>query len=382
MIAQYDLIAKTADYTIANANKAYLPQVSLTGIGAYIISGLPTMTLPGSAPPANDDLKFIGMGQVNQQLWDGGATSANKRMIAAGAAVDSTKLEVRFHQLRERVDQLFFGILLADAQLAQLDRFDSTLQRNLDKVSLLKENGTAYQSDVDEVHAELLKLHQRKIEFAYVRSGYVDMLSYLIGEPLDSTTVLQRPAVREDFASAPDQRPELGTFTAQRELATAQYQLGKTSLMPKVGLLGTGLLFAPALGFGTSEISSLALAGISLSWNTSGLYRQANDHKLHELHLARIANEESSFRFANGLDLRRDDQEVRKARAILAADEGIVALRTRIADAYQLKYDNGLCAMNDLIDALSEVDEARSDKALHEIQLLLAMQHYATDNGN
>ncbi|HNK85794.1 MAG TPA: hypothetical protein PKL41_11355, partial [Flavobacteriales bacterium] len=29
MIAQYDLIAKTADYTIANANKAYLPQVSL-----------------------------------------------------------------------------------------------------------------------------------------------------------------------------------------------------------------------------------------------------------------------------------------------------------------------------------------------------------------
>ncbi|HNE80120.1 MAG TPA: hypothetical protein PKX39_05995, partial [Flavobacteriales bacterium] len=102
----------------------------------------------------------------------------------------------------------------------------------------------------------------------------------------------------------------------------------------------------------------------------------------HELHLARIANEESSFRFANGLDLRRDDQEVRKARAILAADEGIVALRTRIADAYQLKYDNGLCAMNDLIDAMSEVDEARSDKALHEIQLLLAMQHYATDNGN
>ena len=37
LIKQYDLIAKSLEYTVSNANKAYLPQISVTGIGGYII---------------------------------------------------------------------------------------------------------------------------------------------------------------------------------------------------------------------------------------------------------------------------------------------------------------------------------------------------------
>lgn len=36
LIKQYELIEKTKEYTLSNAGKAFLPQVSVTAIGGYI----------------------------------------------------------------------------------------------------------------------------------------------------------------------------------------------------------------------------------------------------------------------------------------------------------------------------------------------------------
>jgi len=382
LIEQYALIDKSTEYTISNANKAYLPQVSVTGIGAYIISGLPTFSLPGAEPASSDKAKFIGIGQVNQVIWDGGTTGAQKDVIAASADVEKANLDVSMHQIRERVDQLYFGILVTDAQLAQLDVATASLQRNLDKLQLSKDNGLALQSDVDEVRAELLSLGQRKIEFTYTRSGYLDMLSLMIGETLEKTVVLALPVTSDAYSSSENQRPELSLFKDQRALATAQHDLEKTSLMPKVGVLGAGVLITPPIGLGASDMSSLALAGISLSWSTAGLYRNGNNNKLHELKMAQIASQEKTFLFNNGLELHKDNAEIEKAKAILASDEEIVTLKKKIKDAYQLKYDNGMSSMDDLINAITKESEAESNKALHEVQLALSQHSYATDNGN
>src|SRR5690348_6904312 len=56
LIKQYDLISKSVEYNISNANKAYLPQISVTGIGAYIFKGLPQTSLPGV--PTKEPDKF------------------------------------------------------------------------------------------------------------------------------------------------------------------------------------------------------------------------------------------------------------------------------------------------------------------------------------
>src|SRR6478736_627871 len=68
LIKQYDLISKSADYTISNANKAYIPQLSLTGIGGYIFGGLPEFSAPGSSSSSSgqNSAQFIGIAQINQ----------------------------------------------------------------------------------------------------------------------------------------------------------------------------------------------------------------------------------------------------------------------------------------------------------------------------
>ena len=208
---------KTAEFNISNAGKAFLPQVSLTGIGGFLYSGIP-------APSGKEDsrLKFIGIMQVNQAIWDGGATKAQKDIIRANKVVEENGLAVSLYGIRERINQIYFGILLIDEQLKQLNILTDRFAISLQNVKMSKENGFGYQSDIDEVKAEVLNADQRQIEFSYSRKKYVEMLSYLIGYPLADSVQLQMPSPVLNAERRPLNRPEISFFTGQRALAEAQ----------------------------------------------------------------------------------------------------------------------------------------------------------------
>ncbi|AOW09863.1 TolC family protein [Flavobacterium gilvum] len=382
LIKEYDLISKSLDYTISNANKAWLPQMSVTGIGGYLIKGLPTVTMPNGQTSEKNDGIFIGIAQINQNIWDGGATKTQKNIAKANAEVDKASTDVAFHTIKERVNQLYFGILVVDEQLNQLQILNENLNRNLKSVQLSKDNGLGYQSDVDEIKAEILSLEQKKIEFSFTRKGYVEMLSYMIGEPLKEDVQLQKPIAVENYASLTNNRPELSLFANQTKLAETASSIDKVSLMPKIGLLGAGIFVTPGMSLGSSEVNSLAVAGLSMSWNTSGLYKWNNNKELEKIKKERINNQQDAFLFTNNLQLEQAANEIEKQKTILLKDDEIVALKEKIKKAYQLKKDNGMCSMNDLITAINKESEARSNKALHNVQLLMSLYNYKTIKGN
>jgi outer membrane protein TolC len=382
MIKQYDLISKSSEYNISNANKAYLPQISVTGIGAYIFKGLPSVSLPGAAPQEENKTQLIGIGQINQALWDGGATRTQKEIIKAGAEVEKSSIDVAFHSIRERVNQLYFGVLVIDAQTNQLNVLRANIDRNLKAISLSKNNGLAYQTDIDELNAESMNLDQRMIEFNYTRKGYVEMLSYLIGQSLADTTRFTKPVVLDSITSSSVNRPELMLYANQRKLVTAQSSMNRVYNMPKIGVLGAAVLITPGTSFGTATLSSLALGGVSLSWNTSGLYKTSNNKQLDKLSLDKISSQEKTFLFNTNIQLKQVANDIEKQRAILAKDREITQLKSKIRTGYQLKYDNGVNSMNELIQAMNKENEARSQEALHQVQLLMTLYNYQTLSGN
>jgi outer membrane protein TolC len=382
LIKQYDLITKSTEYTVSNANKGYLPQVSLTGIGAYIISGLPTVSIPGQDAPEENKFQVIGIAQINQTIWDGGAASSQKEIAKANAEVEKANIDVSLYSIRERVNQLYFGILVIDEQLKQLELLNDNLQRSHEKVKLSKENGLAYQSDVDEVKAEVLNMDQKKIEFNYTRKGYVEMLSFLVGEKLNENVQLEKPVVAESLETFTNNRPEFRLYSSQVKLIEAQSSINKVYSMPKIGLLGAGVVITPGANFGTDKLSSLALAGLSVSWNTGGLYKNSNNKNLDQIKIDRITNQQETFSFTNKLQLTQTTSEIEKQKAIINNDDEIVKLKGDIKNSYQLRYDNGMCAMNDLINAINKENEALSNRALHNVQLLMSMYNYKTISGN
>ena len=382
LIKQYDLIEKTAEYTLSNANKAYLPQVSLTAIGGYIINGLPAISAPGQPAPEPAKVQAIGIAQINQVLWDGGATRAQKEIAKASAEVEKSNIDVSLFAIRERVNQVFFGILLIDEQLKQLDILNDNLSRNLEKVKLSKENGIAYQSDVDEMKAELLNLEQKKIEFIFTRKGYVQMLSLLTGQLLDEKVKPEQPVVMKNIHLYQNNRPELKLYANQLKLVEAQEEINKVSLMPKIGLIGAGIFIGPGVNFGNSTINNLSIAGLNLSWKIDGLYKNSNNKNLDKIKSDRILNQQETFNFNNDLQLTQVASEIEKQRQIVVNDDEIVKLKNDITKSYQLKFDNGISSMNDLINAMNKESEARANQAMHKVQLLMATYNYKTISGN
>jgi len=382
LIKQYDLIAKSSEYTISNANKAYLPQLSVSGIGGYIFAGLPEFSSPGSSSGDPNKAQFIGIAQVNQIIWDGGATRTQKEIAKSTAEVEKSSVDVSLYSIRERVNQLFFGVLLIDEQNKHLDILNEELKLGLKKVRLSKENGLAYSSDVDEVKAEILNLEQKKIEFNYTRKGYVQMLSYLIGEKLDENVRLEKPMVSESVNNLNNNRPEMNLYSNQLKLIESRSGFNEVSLMPKVGLIGAGVLIQPGLSFGQSKFNGLALAGLNVSWNTEGLYKSKNNKDLEKIEMEKITNQQDVFLFNNKLQLTQANNDIEKQKAIIAKDDEIIKLKVNIKKSKQLMYDNGICSMSDLLSSMNKENESIGNQALHNVQLLMSIYNYKTISGN
>lgn len=378
LIRQLDLIGKSAEYSISNANKAHLPQFSINAIGGYLINGLPAA--PGTESE-NGTTKVILVGQLNQTIWDGGATKARKDIIQTNSDVEKANIEVALYTVKERVNQLFFSILIIDEQLRNVNILRQNLQRNLSRMKQSVDNGLAYTSDADELRVELLKIDQRKDEFTFTRKAYINMLGLLIGESLNENVQLTKPTLPETL-SPEIHRPELVLYSYQRNAAEEQNKQSKVNLMPKIGLLAFGVSINPGTKFGAGTLSSLSIAGVSASWNTAGLYLDKNIRQQTRINMDRIRNQEETFLFNTNLQATQQNNEIEKQKSILMKDDEIIALRSAIKKSYELKYQNGMCSVNDMILAVNTESEASSNKTLHEIQLMLSLYNYKTTTGN
>ena len=70
--------------------------------------------------------------------------------------IDDQKIEIELLKIKERVNQIYLGILLIEAQLTQIEFVKNDLNASISKLDASYVNGTATKSDVDVLRAELL----------------------------------------------------------------------------------------------------------------------------------------------------------------------------------------------------------------------------------
>lgn len=369
LIKQYGLIEKTLEYTISNANKAYLPQFNITLIGG-IVDGFPDMSADGSGGGVQTQL--IGLAQLNQVIWDGGFTKAKKDIIMANTEVEKANLEVNLFVINERVNQVFFGSLLIDEQIKQLMIMEENLERSLKIVKSAYENGTAYKSDMQEVEVEILNTEQRISELNYTKNAFVSMLELLIGKSLGEID-LQKPSSEQAFLDTENTRPELIFFESQRKLVEAQSKLINARIYPKFGLMGFGAFFQPGISFGPADINHILVAGLSLSWDIGGLYTKSNDKQLIQIQSQGVDIQKESFLFSNNIQLSQNQNELQMYQSMLQRDQELLDLKINLRESYEVKYENGVCTMTDLLRRMNDESMARQNLILHEVQYQMAI---------
>ncbi|RYG43114.1 MAG: transporter, partial [Chitinophagaceae bacterium] len=226
-IRQKGLVKQTAALNIENLSKGYLPQVQLNGQASYQsdVTKL-NVPLPGFTAPAisKDQYKFTA--DLSQTLYDGGTIQAQKEWQQLNANVEDEKAEVELYQLKERINQLYLGVLFLDEQLRQVDLIKADLNNGIKTVSAQVENGVAFRSNLNLLKAELLKADQRGIELRATRKGMINTLSLFLNRPLAENTVLEKPGQPSTSTlNSAIQRPELRVYDHQFKLFAQQNKL-------------------------------------------------------------------------------------------------------------------------------------------------------------
>ena len=378
---QRELIAKTAEYNVENISKGRLPQLSFNAQATYQsdVTEVP-IKLPGIniSSPSKDQYKAYG--EINQVLYDGGATRAQEELQKTNAAIEQQKLEAELYQLKSRVNQLFFGILLIDEQLKQNDLLIKDLELGLFKVQALIKNGTALKSNADVLQADILKNKQRNIEVRASRKAYADMLALFIGRPVPENEILLKP--QPIPLSSQINRPELRIYERQNNSLDVQDKLLTIKALPKVGFFLQGGVGRPALNMLSNKFDAYYLGGLRLMWSPSIFYTLKNERALIKINRSTIDVQRETFLFNTELTVKQHNAEVSKYMELLSSDDEIIVLREKVKRTAVAQLENGVINGNDYLREANAEDQARQTQILHEIQLLMSQYTQQTTTGN
>lgn len=377
LIKQYDLIRQTTDYTVNNISKGWLPQISAMAQATYQSD---VMTLPDplhtmlgqqgfNVKGLRKDQYRIGI-DLNQTVYDGGLISGQKNVARLEGEVQTAQTTTDLYTIRQRVNDIYFGILLLDEKIQLNKDLQTLLQSNLDKLNSMLSNGIAMQSDVNVVRAEKLKAEQQETELASSRKSLMDMLAVFIGKDITELAMPQDIIVPTES----NNRPELHLFDTQIELANAQESLLNARLLPKLSVFAQGYYGYP----GYDQFDAMfsrdwklnGMIGVRLSWNIGALYTRKNDRSKLNTRRCLVELARETFLFNNHLLEIQQTDGIAKYRQMITDDHEIVTLRSDVRQSAESRLEHGIIDTNNLLQEITRENQSRIDLSTHTILML------------
>ena len=381
-VRRYELIQKTRDLSLSSASKSYLPQIVL-GAQASWQNAVATFPeeLTGIVKAAGMDIPGIRKDQyqvsvnIEQPLWDGGASASNKKITEAQSLVDSGSLNVELDELEKRVDDIYFGALMLESRISQAQSLIAFLQDKLDMVNAMKRSGVALQSDSDALEAERLGAEDALGALQTAKQSYLQMLSLFTGAQIDSLCVPEMPAFERNTT-----HPQLSFLDNRMALLEQQESAVRVSLMPRLSLYAQGWYGYPGLDMFRSMVSPdwsfNVIAGLRLKWNFSALFTREDSLQKIALQRQELEIQRDQLEFNQSLLNENELQDIRRLEESLERDRRISELRTSVRRAAESQYRNGVINLNDLLKTAKDENDALQTQALHRLELIKTAYEY------
>ena len=375
---QQGLIDQVTKNTIEALMAQYFPQFRLSGQASYqsdvtkidlnMPDGFPKIDIP---TPEKDQYKLYL--DVSQTIFGGGSLGVQQQFTKAEAEVNKQRIEVELYKLRDKINQVYFGILLADEQQKQTDILKNDLNTALEKVKVMVKNGVSLETNQFNLEAELITINQNIKNIELGRSALLEILGKLIGKDLDKENQLTKPGtirLKSDFV-----RPELTLIDLQKNTLSLQNLQLAAQNVPEISLFLQGGWGKPALNLFSTKFEPYYLGGVRLQWNISRLYTILRERRIIETRLKMYDVEKDMFTMNNDIEQTQQLSKINQLNLSLKSDDELIALRSKIKQTSQVQLENGVITSADFIRDANAENQARQKKALHEMQLILEQYH-------
>ena len=388
LIKTYGVLSQTEQFTLSAAQKAWLPQVQLAAQASWQ-NAVPSYPEQLAKMLAAQGVEVQGMRKdqyrfgvdVQQAVYDGGRIKAGKDVTSSEINEQRRQADVNMYALEQRVDEVFFGILLLQEQRKTIDASISLLESNLSTLQSMFKQGVAMQADVDAVHAELLAAKQKRENIIATDNSFRTVMAIYIGQP--TCPELEMPAAIDERQGG--YRPELALFDAQQSTVLSRQRQLNTTFRPQLSLFAQGFYGYP--GFNSMEAmlnhrwTWNMQVGVRLAWNVSPLYSKKAKRGILDAQSQAIETQRETFLFNQRLQEQNDRGEIDRIQRIATADNEIVELRRRVRVAEEAKLREGIINSTQLLQKITDERNAGIVAATHKIELLRAQNKLSYTQG-
>lgn len=389
IIKQYGLIAQTTELTVQNIQKGWLPQISASAQATYQsdVASWPE-GIQGAFQQMGAKIKGLSKDQyklsleLQQTLYDGGIIGSQSKVARQEGKVQEAQNEVNLYQVRKRVNELYFSLLLLDEEIKLNDDIKALLLSSERTLSAMVAGGTAATSDYEHVKAERLSADQQGESLRSQRRMLQQILSHFCGIEVSTP---HKPEITSP-PTATNDRPELHLFDQQMRLTEVRRKVLDSQLRPKLLLFAQGYYGYPGLNLFEDMMESKwslnGIVGVKLSWQMGALYtRKSAKAKLRVQHDL-IENAREVFLFNNHLEEMQLKEQINRYHHMLQGDDEIIALRTSVRKAAESKLTHGIIDINSLIREVNKEHAAKIQRVIHEIEMLKELYNLKYTNNN
>ena len=387
MIKQYDLISQTTQLTVKNIQKGWLPQIAIAAQATYqsdVTSWSESMKatfqqLGVNMKGLSKDQYKIGI-DLQQTIYDGGTISSLRSIARQEEKVQKAQVETNLYQVRKRVNEMYFSLLLLNEQIKLNDDVKALLLSSEKKLASMLKGGTIATSDFENIRAERLSVEQQNESLKSQRQMLQQLLSTFCGIKVSN---VQKPAPFDTTIST-NKRPEMLLFDNQLQLSSIKEKALKSQVRPKLGIFAQGFYGYPGLNMFEDMMnrkwSLNGMVGVKLSWNVGALYSLKNDKAKLRLQREMTENAREIFLFNNQLEEIQQNENIKRYHTMKQTDDEIIMLRTNIRKAAESKLSHGIIDVNNLLREINNENAAKIQQTIHDIEMLKEMYNLKYTN--
>ena len=387
MIKQYNLISQTTQLTVRNIQKGWLPQIAIAAQATYQsdVTSWPE-SMKGTFQQLGINMKGLSKDQykvgidLQQTIYDGGTISSMRSIARQEEKVQKAQVETNLYQVRKRVNEMYFSLLLLNEQIKLNDDVKALLLSSEKKLASMLKGGTIATSDFENIRAERLSIEQQNESLKSQQQMLQHLLSTFCGIKVSN---VQKPAPFETTISS-NKRPEMLLFDNQLQLSSIKEKALNSQVRPKLGIFAQGFYGYPGLNMFEDMMnrkwSLNGMVGVKLSWNVGALYSLKNDKAKLRLQREMTENAREIFLFNNQLEEIQQNENIKRYHTMKQTDDEIIMLRTNIRKAAESKLAHGIIDINNLLREINNENAAKIQQTIHDIEMLKEMYNLKYTN--
>lgn len=365
-----------------NNETNYLPQVSLNGQITYQsdVTEIP-IKMPGISIPTVTKDRYSVYAELQQNIWDGGISKANRTLEDAILKSNLNNLEVELYKLNEQVSQAFFTSLIVEKQKNVLLAQQKVLLEQLKNIESGIKNGVIEKSAALVIEAEILNIDQNAIQLDAAKSASTQMLSILTGKTIPKNAEFSFAENSINFDNELN-RPELVFLNSQQNQLGMQMELLDKTRNPKLygfGQLGYG---KPGLNMLLDEFKGYYLVGLGVSWKAFDWKNTSRQKQVIQLQQQMLQTQKETFSQSIQMLLVQQKEQMNQLDKMLQNNQQMVKLRTEIATAAASKLRNQVITASDYIQEVQAETVSKLNNELYKIQLNESKEKYNLINGS